>query len=303
MESQKVNINTILLICLLILILIFGLLLVGSINNVAQEIHYQRSQMDSIINNMYNEIAYFEQSVSQMLTQQASIISSYDISYGRLDTNALTQEIVVKVTPKELSESGTAALYLNDKSYPMQRKGAAFIVTVSVPIMKQYDDILIGFVQDGIQRNEKINEQIDGSNNLIKSFYAYGDIGRWAHDMTSNKLTIEDAYVHIGYTPLENSFLKSARFFATVDGEQVWQKDMTDEMLSQAGDEAAFTFSKSFDINKGSTLTVYAEIEDGQGLVFRSAFFEATITEFGLEEMVSQTISVYDRNGNLIATY
>lgn len=125
---MKKNINTI-LILILVLTQLYSITKINSLEN----------QLMNLDNNLNNNISYLSSNISSIssdinyqLTEQSSLINSFDVLVGDLktnDNNAPTCSVTFSVIPKATRENMSVFLYIDEELLKLEKNGVEFTKT------------------------------------------------------------------------------------------------------------------------------------------------------------------------------
>ena len=290
-------------ICLLSVIAILAAIMImqlGSFSSAFNQ-HPIFNSLQHRINSIDSEMYSFQYSIESSLKQQASIISYQEIEHGEFNADSASMQVTVKIAAKEYNDSTTARLLIGNKEYNMQKNGPVFSVTTEVPVEKDLVAI-VSFEQNGQIKSETLDEIIYCTNPLLKRISCHYD-GRTSCWPQSQQLSLEGD-IQIEFTALQSSSIKSARIYATVNGEELWQEDISSDISGAQNISYRWSLNKTFVLEPENELILYTEIEDSLGFVFCYAVWSAEINADGelWETQNMGTTQIYDKQGKLVAT-
>jgi hypothetical protein len=156
------------LVAVLLILQFVSLARIGSLQddlrNTRNELTNMTSQQSSQINSIYSRI-------DDRLKKQASIISSYDYEFGAVNTANLTLPLTFQVTPREIKEDTSLALYVSGESVAMSRSGTNFTATLPANIFSTLEARVV--IEDGgVTRTEDLPVQENLRYRALPTVYA-----------------------------------------------------------------------------------------------------------------------------------
>ena len=282
---------------LTLFVFIFSLVCIYKVNETNDNLTNHINILKGKIQTLQSDIHYINSNIREELKKQSSIITSYKIDIGEVNVDDLTVAVTIEVTPKELAEDTEVELTIGKTNVVAEKTNNVYIVKTQVDALKNHE-VLVSVKTNGVAKTEKLERQVD-------TRWLFQEKAKGVLDgniiYKKNKLTLEENYLSLFYNPFENSEIKKARIYITIDDKEVWEQDITED-LRNAKNTITYTISKSFDVNPGSTLNVFAEIEEDNGLIYRlflrgvEAIKDGRITH--IEHVDSFTI--FDKDGNMI---
>lgn len=276
-----------------------------SIYKLNERIDNTSANFNSRITQLQNEIQSIYTNVDQMLEEQTSIISSENFEFGKMNLENHTVELIFTVTPKEYSSEKTKAeIYINSQSYPMTHSNGSFSVIVPIPLFEESKTEKIVFMEDDIIRTQEsvqhILPKIEYLPDMSVSFVgSYGNKAK-------NKTYIEEVNGNLDicvYGNTDGLEITSLDFVEVVDGVEVSRKPISSfenahpikesgfgwesvpAVPDMSGGNADLDYSvslvKNFEIPFGKNMTVYVEMKDNKGLVYRSKLFTRSVDDNG----------------------
>ena len=112
------------------------------------KIHDQSEQINNLqssvsllqhkITNIDNNISSLYTNIDEHLKKEASLLSDVDYSLGELNTNDHTIPVMIKVTPKALTDDMHLSVSIGGASVPLERNGNEFSATMPVNMFVSY---------------------------------------------------------------------------------------------------------------------------------------------------------------------
>lgn len=156
------------IIAALVLFNIFTFTKINSIErNLDNNIQYLNRGQDDLRRDMGNIYS----NVDEKLKKQASILDSYEITFGDELTEGLTVPVSISVTPKENTENLTAELLINDERYSMLKTGTTFTASINAYIFDPFQ-IKVVLNYEGTEKIETIDDYYDLQDKYILGIYA-----------------------------------------------------------------------------------------------------------------------------------
>ncbi|MFA9381615.1 MAG: hypothetical protein ACERKO_11210 [Acetanaerobacterium sp.] len=283
-----------LLIVLIVLVVVFGIYLSDQSARRIDDVSNQVNNLSDTVNSQNQRISSLYSQIENLLNRQASIIDSYNISYGAINNDDMTYEVSLTVTPKEFKENTTASFTLGDLGGDMSRTGTAFSALINVPVKAQYHPI-VTFNEDGKSRSETLSDEISFQQNYVYQIKC----------TFTGSISYQDKQMHYDgnilafYMPPEGFTPESERILAIVNNTEIFTKDISLESQT----EKKIEFNETFPVNNGDTLALFIEVSDNSGLTYRFPVDSTFISPDGhsqSEHYIPDQCIVYDKNGNEI---
>ena len=277
-----------------------------SINDLKTSLENRDNNLNNQIQNLRNEINGIYGNVDEMLRKKASLLTSFDYSYGKLDEKTMKVPVSVRIIPKVVNESTALTLDLGDKKIPMV-KGENTEFTADF-----LSDLFLGS-QEGNAKliitngNTLETEELDWYISSLHSSYLPFLVSYLAFDKTT-------------FTA-ENGLIVSGDIISVSDDEDL-KKVKSVRLIYKLNDkitEAEEIFPSkdrrfdTIDINKsfpeakeGDVFELLQESEDQYGFIHRCTIKKLTCTlpdEDGLSETVEAVKEgeiILDKDGNIL---
>ena len=316
MSEKKAN----WLIGLVIALIALQLVTLVRVNWLNNEMGGMEKRVSNLDWEIRNNIASISSNLRQQLEQEASIIDSYAYEFGELDAESLTLAVSFTVSPKQLAADTGASLELNGESFPMERRGDSFIASVDADLFEVFQQPKIILETGGLRQQETIEMGFDPRYEALPEMYAWldrnggsatyqaGDGGGTYY--LSGAVQIDT----VGKTSLGlQSSLKDLRLIVEVDDEEVWRLDETDFPNSNTSGGRSDGSSVFMDIDQpiefslrpGQSLCVYAQAEDGYGIIHQVLLEQVVLDENGEPgwdegERIKGEEMLLDKKGNVL---
>lgn len=268
---------------------------------VEEQMHELRTLDSSVV-----DLQSLPGQVQDALDRSASLLVDKKQSFGKLNTADYTVPMTVTVTPKEQTPGvTTATLVGNGTSYPMEaQKDGSFSVVIPCPLLQTVSLDRVIFMDNGTQRIETLEyEALAVTDAIVRP-----DLSLQATvSMKEGKLCYE-GQLAVQQENLPHVF-QTMRIVADIDGKQVKETPIdldpkfTEEMAQEEDNLGIYPeFKESYDVPKGSTLTLTAVGTDENGLQYRVVLSQNSINEQGqmqdsIVEQEEQTITILTPQG------
>lgn len=266
------------------------------------EIASLKSQLAQVENAVVNNVSHVTSQVGSLsaqmdeaMTRQASILASSDWSFGQANLETYTAPLTFTAVPKEQTPGvTTAALVCGGQTYPMTAgEDGSFSVTLDLPLFEEMTLQRVIFSENGQQRAEAL-EIAD------TPFYSCLTIPSTSSmldcQLEKETMQIEGSLIFDGLSR-ENG--KSLTLVAEVNGEETARVPVPLNFDSYYLTEVPVQAEVS--VPAESTLTLYAEVEDANGLRYRSFLDEIDTTgnDAG-NALCTPALSIYNSRGSLL---
>ncbi|MGN0969811.1 MAG: hypothetical protein ACI4OM_03550 [Evtepia sp.] len=249
----------------------------------------------SNVSHVTSQVGSLSAQIDEAMTRQTSILVSSDWSFGQADLETYTAPLTFTAVPKEQTPGvTTAALVCGGQTYPMTAgEDGSFSVTVDLPLFEEMTLQRVIFSENGQQRAEAL-EIAD------TPFYSCLTIPSTSSmldcQLEKETMQIEGSLIFDGLSR-ENG--KSLTLVAEVNGEETARVPVPLNFDSYYLTEVPVQAEVS--VPAESTLTLYAEVEDANGLRYRSFLDEIDTTgnDAG-NALCTPALSIYNSRGSLL---
>ena len=249
----------------------------------------------SNVSHVTSQVGSLSAQIDEAMTRQTSILVSSDWSFGQADLEAYTAPLTFTAVPKEQTPGvTTAALVCGGQTYPMTAgEDGSFSVTLDLPLFEEMTLQRVIFSENGQQRAEAL-EIAD------TPFYSCLTIPSTSSmldcQLEKETMQIEGSLIFDGLSR-ENG--KSLTLVAEVNGEETARVPVPLNFDSYYLTEVPVQAEVS--VPAESTLTLYAEVEDANGLRYRSFLDEIDTTgnDAG-NALCTPALSIYNSRGSLL---
>lgn len=246
-----------------------------------------RSELSVLESNYSNIIALTE----RRLEEHASILTRKEFTYGEMDLDKGTVELLAAIIPKEHQPGMTEAVMMVDgKEYSMELTGGAYTGTVSLPVFSESVVEQVVFQEGDTVRTETLDWHFTPRYDLLPSINAR--VSGSARGSASNGVYVwhrtGEARISVeGKGQIID--IQSVSLIEELDGMETNRIEIpltntqsSDKRREPAvpeplrpgvqvdGDETFYyDLDKEFSIPFGSTMNLFAEVVDGNGLRYR----------------------------------
>lgn len=249
----------------------------------------------SNVSHVTSQVGSLSAQIDEAMTRQTSILVSSDWSFGQADLEAYTAPLTFTAVPKEQTPGvTTAALVCGGQTYPMTAgEDGSFSVTLDLPLFEEMTLQRVIFSENGQQRAEAL-EIAD------TPFYSCLTIPSTSSmldcQLEKETMQIEGSLIFDGLSR-ENG--KSLTLVAEVNGEETARVPVPLNFDAYYLTEVPVQAEVS--VPAESTLTLYAEVEDANGLRYRSFLDEIDTTgnDAG-NALCTPALSIYNNRGSLL---
>lgn len=249
----------------------------------------------SNVSHVTSQVGSLSAQIDEAMTRQTSILISSDWSFGQADLAGYTAPLTFTAVPKEQTPGvTTAALVCGGQTYPMTAgEDGSFSVTVDLPLFEEMTLQRVIFSENGQQRAEalEIADTPFYSCLTIPSAISMLDC-----QLEKETMQIEGSLIFDGLSR-ENG--KSLTLVAEVNGEETARVPVPLNFDAYYLTEVPVQAEVS--VPAESTLTLYAEVEDANGLRYRSFLDEIDTTgnDAG-NALCTPALSIYNSRGSLL---
>jgi len=260
-----------------------------------------RSELSVLESNYSNIIALTE----RRLEEHASILTRKEFTYGGMDLDKGTVELLAAITPKEHQPNVTEAiLVVNGTEYPMELTEGAYKAAIEVPLFEDTAVSSVVFKEGGTVRTEALDWWRSPHHELLPSVSArLGGSGRGsAGDGVYTWRRTGEVRVSLDSKGKETS-VRSVSLIEELDGKEINRIEIPLGNTQSSGDgegpfaavpepyppeqavgypnDFYYDLDKDFNIPFGSMLNLLAEVVDADGLRYRVVLEHWEIDENG----------------------
>lgn len=293
---------------IVILILVFALsVCFFSINDLKTELENSRSNFSSQIQHLKNQINSIYSNVNEMLEEKASLLASFDYSYGDLDEKNMKVPVSVKITPKTVGENTALTLDLGDKKIPMV-KGEDTEFTADF-----LSDLFLSSQEGNVKliiTNGKTSEteELDWYISSLHSSYLPYLVSYLAFDKISftveNGLNVTGDIISASVDE-DMEKVKSTKLIYKLNGQVIGEEEIT--LMSENKTFDTIDINKAIpEAKEGDVFELIQESEDQYGFIHRCTIKKLTCSlpdEDGMietEEIGKDSEIILDKEGNIL---
>lgn len=307
------------------------------INNLEGEINSLRSSMAQRIENVSRDVNNISYNVRNTLEQQASLITGDEWQYISADMEAKTATVRCSVTAKEYIPGVTQAFVTaGDQQFELPLENGRFTGEITVPLYEDTEIYNVSFRENDKISNQPLDWHFFPRYEYLTVVYAdlnWSGRGHKAEDKDNvYSWIIEDGQIDIDVDRQNGEIeIISMDMVEVINGVEtkrtaipltpISQQDKaqaagvgvdTAPVMPEYVDDYRYTNLRFdltdyvFEIPFASTLDVYVETVDGDGLVHRNQVAQWTVSADGQnigerdEWWHGAEGSIYDKQGNLI---
>ena len=298
-EKWQKIINIVSLVLLIICVVRIGWL-ENEMSNLRNTINNNYSMIQSSINSISSNVSY-------EMEQATNILSDSGWNTGGMNIEDKTVVLSCYVVPKEYNPQKTAAVLIcNGKEVPMTLENGRYTAEISLPLFEESSITNVQFTEDGTIRTQQLDWYINPRYDMVPTAYVYYS-GESSQHYEGAKITrrymgdLEIDFEHKGF----GGEMKDAEIVLIVNGKEKWRHKPVLEELHKDEYIAHYMgdIEYSFDLLRGDTVKMYAEITDSNGWVYHSVLEDVTIGEKGNpipNGSYHAEADIYDAEGKLL---
>lgn len=162
------------------------------ISNLQMDIEHLRQRQDQRLSELTNRVENIKGSIQAAIEEEASLLSSYALTYGETNWESYQRALDVSVFPKSFSENTSASFILDGISYPLTQGYGGFSATVWIPLFSKVENCHLLLERDSLQQVEKLNlydKPFKGVIPWLDYYYGFGGYGGIHTQYSDNKPT------------------------------------------------------------------------------------------------------------------
>ena len=289
-----------------ILIIFMMILLVGcfwqisslkiELQNVKNNLSHKISNMEV---NLMNNVSYIEESQKK----EASILAKSEWNYGELNIQDYTVEIICNVTPKEYRpEHTTASIMFGDYEIPMELQNGKFVGKGAVSLFEETLVSKVLIYEDDTIQTEALDWRITPLYEYLPSVNAYLNGSSICDSKNGKHIWRSEGNLEIFIDQKSGSLSpESSTLIRCIDGKVVEKEELKLDGNHQNDESYSHTVDLEYEIPYGSKQELYVEIEDANGLHYRTLFEQIETDENGTyidrsHHEIGKT-TIYGKNG------
>lgn len=285
-------------VCVLLVISLFTLVDISermtSLERRLEEYQNRISQLNGKLDSIYSN-------VDASLKKQASLLSSYSYEIGELDESSHTVPVTLKVVPKTLTDDMTLSVRLGEASADFVRGDNEFTATFSVGLFVPYEQYPILSIKTASETKTELLEGVP----LSALYYEYLPQLNASitplYEFAKGKLKI-DSNLQISVWSERDLNFPKIELVTEINGHEIECSDVTSLANKfPEVDSDCVEYVKSYSVDIGDELVIYAVAEDVFGYVHKcEAFYWKYYGDDEFEIAFDKGVQIYDKDGNLL---
>lgn len=291
---------------LCILLLVIGIVFcVARIRSLETEVRELRKELYDTAANLEERVNSIYANVDDFLTQEASLLSGLDYSFGELDVDAHTIAMELSVVPKVLSEDMQVTVSTDTAHVTLSRDGDSFHGLVPVGLFAE-GQLLLTITTPESTQTQYLEEVY--FNHLwpeyLPTFYRCDIDGTtsFSKDIYSISGTLSINCRPLRATP--NVRFEKFQLITTLNGEEIDREDITSAVLGYSTYPDGVYFRNDFDkqyvAKEGDVLAIRLSATDSLGYVHEYLLHYWKQQGGATAETVNAGEVIYDSNGTLL---
>ncbi|MBQ1966537.1 MAG: hypothetical protein II356_01030 [Clostridia bacterium] len=263
-------------------------------NNLSNQIQRVSDDIQSIYGN-----------VDDMLEEEASLVTSFNYEYGKLDAENRLVPVSVKITPKTLTDKTVITLDFGSEKVQLKRgDGGEFTADFNAPLFPDTESEVVKLlIKDG---NTTQTQELDWYISSLHSNYLPELMAGFTFDKTSfseeKGLTVDGDVFFMG--DIEESggtAFTDLKLVYMINDKIVDEQEIPETAFETAFDDID-VYKTYPDAKAEDTFTLYIEGVDEYGLVHRITVKEIVCIsgEETSEESLGNYETILDKNGNVL---
>lgn len=249
---------------LVIVLIILQIMSLIRINNLQNELRGARDYLSHLLSNQSIEINKIYENVDSTLKREASIIDSYEYSFGVPDKDKLTIPVTFNILPKETKGDTSVTLYVSGASATMSRNNTSFTATLPVYIFDTFEAKVV-LADSGIEKTESLDVRENLRERFLPKIYAdFEDESGVAFSKKGGELSGEcrrKGKLRMDVKLAQNNKIEKARFVLEVDGNIVSEGPLKTDFWTDIDEKLT--------LSAGQTLTLSVVATDSFGLIHK----------------------------------
>ena len=270
--------------------------LTSEIDRLSDAMHSQHQVLMNQVESIYSN-------VENMLQEEASLLSGFEVEYGEINLDDHTIDVSVKLVPKLISEDMKVSISINGRSADLIKSGSAFTGTIPVDIYNMGELMLMSIETAAGTQTQYLSEiQVEYLwSERIPSLY-YCDISGQG-SFTEGKYSF-DGHIDINCSPIEQTPNVSFEKFVLVterNGTQINREDITEDVLNYEAYPHGVYWRDEYKMEceaiEGDDVRIYLEATDSLGYLHRMLVHQWREQNGALAEAADASEYIYDPNG------
>lgn len=276
------------------------------INSYKTESENRYNSLSNHIQRVSDNIQEIYGNVDKMLEEEASLVTSFNYEYGKLDAEKRLVTVNVKITPKTYTDRTTLTLDFGSEKVELSRGAdGEFIANFNAPLFPDTESETVKLlIKDG---NTTQTQELEWYISSLHSNYLPEIMAGFAFDKTSfseeKGLTVDGDVMFMGDLFESNgTAFSDLKLVYTINGNIVEKQEIPETVFETAVDD--IDIYKTYpDAKAEDTFTLYIEGADEYGLVHRVTLkeFVCSVTESESEDSDNGFYeTILDKNGNVL---
>lgn len=277
-------------------------------NELESRIASNHSNLQSQISNMLYEIDDIYSNVDSKLNKQASILSSAETEFGKLNASTNSAEVKFSIVPKVVTDDMRVFITAGNEKAELVREGNVFSGEISADIFIDENFYpLVSVETGGTTQTEYLEE-----NDLMSLWGKYLPVlwGSYSVEGTkihNGKVSFNTAY-NINFYKTDYACMDEFYLVSEKNGNEISREDITkDVKASHTYDQGSYssTVNKSHYVSKGDNICVYVVAVDSLGYTYKVSILYWKELESVSENPVllpdsECVMQIYGVNGDLV---
>ena len=280
--------------------IVAGLFVIFMINTMIENaaLRTQVENMEQELAQNQRSILYRLQDLEERLDNKDKLADEYDFSFGKINTQEKTVEVLWTVSLKEYTSDTIVSISYGASTCYLSKKGSKFVGTMQAPLFEEYARPLLAVeTDDGIKTQELestfsgvLGEQILSMTEDWNSSYH----SEWTTEGNLHVFGVQGVAVKHWFPDADLTGIK-----LTFRCNDVAVKSIPIPLNN--GDEGSVEFDENFAVEGSASFDVWLETELACGWTTSKKVAEYTRSS-GLTLNVEPVLNVYGPNGEIIHT-
>ena len=246
----------------------------GQIASLKREVQNLKNNLSNKISNLENNMMNSTSYIEELLEKEASILAKAEWSYGALNAQDHTVEIICHITPKEYHpENTTASLMIDDQEIAMELLNGEFVGKGEVSLFGETLISKVMFYEGDIIQAEALDWTVMPLYEYIPSVNAYLNGSSTSGKENGKYIWESNGTLEIFVDQKGGTVSpESALLIRCIDEKEVERTEIPLDGNPQNGEAYYHDVNLEYEIPYGSKQELYVEIEDGNGLRYRTLF-------------------------------
>ncbi|MDD2496235.1 MAG: hypothetical protein PHE29_13720 [Tissierellia bacterium] len=277
---------------------LFNIYTINKIGNIERTMDKNMQYIYSEQDNTRREINNIYSNVDEKLKKQASILDSYDVTFGdQLNTENLTVPVTISVTPKEITDNIIVDLLINDERHTMLKNGTTFIASINAYLFDPFK-LMVVLNDKGKEKLETIDEYDNLQHKYILDLYA-NFLG--STKFGSGKYQY-DGDIVINFVGISNNSPEKISISRYVNGKIMDEK----EVYMRGNESIMYSVKEEVELSANDRIELYINVEDKYGLNYKYIVLadkidsEGKLVKMRPEWTNGSMVEIKDKNGKVL---